>query len=126
MQLDEFYLTLPEDERLLSLILRDIILETLPQVKEKLSYGTPFFYGNRRICFIWPASVPRGGFKKGVMLGFCQGDLLENVSGYVNNNGLKKVWYRIIYQESDIQIEDIIQLLHDAAMVDKTFFKKHG
>lgn len=123
MNLDEFYLCLPEEEKILALTLRDIIAATLPNLKEKFAYGTPFFYGNRRVCFIWPASIPRGGFSHGVMLGFCQGDLLENSSGYVSNNGLKKVWYRILYKESDINIHAIVELLHDADRVDGLFSK---
>ncbi|HEY1870475.1 MAG TPA: hypothetical protein VGG71_05415 [Chitinophagaceae bacterium] len=66
---------LPEDQRIIVDVLRQIIVENLPSYcKEKISYSVPYFYGKRGICIIWPAAIPRGGIKKGVLLGFWQGN----------------------------------------------------
>lgn len=60
----QLYEMLTEEERIITDVLRQIIQETLPTCKEKISYNVPFFFGNRSICLVWPASVPRGGIKK--------------------------------------------------------------
>ena len=67
----QLYELLPENERIITDVLRQIIKENLPiSCKEKISYNVPFFYGKKGICIIWPATVPRGGIRKGVLLGF--------------------------------------------------------
>lgn len=71
----EFWDFLPENERIIVDVLRQIILENLPSIcKEKLAYNVPYYYGNKRICLIWPGSIPWGGIREGVLLGFCQGN----------------------------------------------------
>ncbi len=65
------YDAIPDHERIIVDVLRAIVTEQLPAYcKEKISYQVPFFYGHKGICIIWPAAVPRGGIKKGVLLGF--------------------------------------------------------
>ena len=64
----QLYDLLTENERIITDVLRHIIKENLPAYcKEKISYNIPFFYGKKGICIIWPATVPRGGIKKGVL-----------------------------------------------------------
>lgn len=47
----EFWDHLPENERIITDVLRQIILETLPgDCKEKLTFNVPFYYGKKRIC----------------------------------------------------------------------------
>ena len=63
---------LPTEERIIVDVLRQIILENLPEnCSEKISFNVPFFFGRKGICIIWPSTIPRGGIKKGVLLGFC-------------------------------------------------------
>jgi hypothetical protein len=65
----QLYELLTEEERIITDVLRQIIAETLPAYcKEKISYNVPFFYGNRSICLVWPASIPRGGIKNFIPL----------------------------------------------------------
>jgi hypothetical protein len=65
----ELFEILPENERIITDMLRQIILETIPDYcKEKISYNVPFFYGNKGICIIWPSTIPRGGIKSGSIL----------------------------------------------------------
>lgn len=74
----ELFEFLPQDEALLTDVLRQITMETLNGYgKEKLSYNVPFFYGNKSICLIFPASVPRSGVKRGVLFGFWYGNRLK-------------------------------------------------
>jgi len=116
----EFWEKLPEDERLIVDVLRQIVLETLPSTcKEKLAYNTPFYYGRKRICLIWPASVPRGGFSRGVMLGFCSGNKLKDVDGYLDHGTNKVIYYKIFYSVREINVRKIIRLLKEAIVLDE-------
>ena len=110
---------LPENERIIVDVLRQIINENLPEYcKEKLAFGVPFFYGQRGICIIWPASIPRGGFKKGVLLGFWQGNKLKDEDGYLTHGTNKKVFYKIYRNAEEIDEAAIVKLLKEAVQVD--------
>ena len=122
INLVEFWERLPENERLMVDILRQIVFENLPDnCKEKLAWNVPCYYCKRMICIIWPASVPRGGFKKGVLLGFAQGTKLKNENGYIKSGNNKKIYYRVIPTVEDIDEKEIKTLLKEAVEVDRRF-----
>jgi hypothetical protein len=60
---DEFIDFLPEDEKKIVVALRNIVLDQVNGVKEKLSFNVPFYHKHKAICFIWPASVLWGSKK---------------------------------------------------------------
>jgi len=69
---------LPPNERIITDVLREIVLDTLPpHCKEKLSFSVPYFYGKKGICIIWPATIPRGGIRSGVLFGYWFGNKLK-------------------------------------------------
>lgn len=118
----EFWEYLPVDERVITDILRQIVLETLPlYCKEKLTYNVPFFYGKRRICVIWPASVPGGGVTNGVLFGFCQGNKLSDKNCYLIRGNNKQIYYKIFRSAGEIEIDAITTLLKEAVQLDNTF-----
>jgi hypothetical protein len=122
INLVEFWERLPENERLMVDVLRQIILENLPEnCKEKFAWNVPCYYSKRMICIIWPASVPRGGIKNGVLLGFAQGSKLENKNGYIKSGTNKKIYYRVIPTVEDIDEKEIILLLKEAVEIDVKF-----
>jgi len=111
---------LPENERIIVDVLRQIILENLPRgCKEKISYNVPFFYGNKGLCIIWPATIPRGGIKEGVLLGFWHGNKLNDVDHYLIQGTNKQVFYKIFKSVEDINEEAIVKLVHEAVRFDK-------
>ncbi len=113
---DDLFAQLPEDEREIVLRLRSIILETLPQVREKLAFNVPFYYLKKRIAFIWPASVPWGGISEGVALGFTQGFVFENQAFFDKTNH-KKI-RQILYQNiGEIDIGVVKMLILEAAEI---------
>lgn len=113
---------LPENERIIVDVLRQIILEELsPYCKEKISYNVPFFYGNKGICIIWPSSIPRGGIKKGVLLGFWYGNKLKDPDNYLLHGTNKQIFYKIFYTPEEIDDIPIKKLLKEAIKLDKTF-----
>jgi hypothetical protein len=117
---------LPENERIIVDVLRQIIIENLPSYcKEKISYNVPFFYGNRGICIVWPATVPRGGIKEGVLLGFWHGNKLNDVDNYLTHGTNKQVFYKIYRSAEEIDEAAIVKLLKEAVRLDRTFRTNH-
>ena len=115
----QFFELLPEDERIIVDVLRQIVSENLPgYCKEKLAFNVPYFYGKRGICIIWPAAIPRGGIKQGVLLGFWQGNKLKDENGYLTRGTNKKVFYKIYTHIEEIDEPAIVKLLKEAVRVD--------
>ena len=115
---------LPEEQRIITDVLRQIILENLPTgYKEKISYNVPFFYGNKGICIIWPAAIPRGGIKEGVLLGFWYGNKLKDTDHYLIHGTNKQIFYKIFYTAEDIDEKAIVKLLKKAVQLDSNYGK---
>jgi hypothetical protein len=110
---------LPENERIMVDVLRQIVLENLPEnCKEKISYNVPFFHGKKGICIIWPATVPRGGFKQGVLLGLWYGHKLKDEDNYLKHGTNKQIFYKIYSSVDEINEHAIIKLLKEAVELD--------
>ena len=121
----QLFETLPENERIIVDVLRQIILENLPAYcKEKISFGVPFFYGNKDICIIWPSTVPRGGIKHGVLLGFWYGNKLKDKDNYLTHDTNKQIFYKIYKSPEEIDDTAIIKLLDEAVKTDVSFAKQ--
>ena len=116
----DLFEVLPENERIIVDVLRQIILENLPaNCKEKISYNVPFFYGKKGICIIWPSTIPRGGVKEGVLLGFWYGNKLNDVDNYLSRGSNKQIFYRIFKSPEEIDEDAIVKLLKEAVRVDE-------
>jgi hypothetical protein len=116
---------LPENEKIIVDVLRQIIRETLPEYcKEKISYNVPFFYGNKGICIIWPSTVPRGGIRKGVLLGFWYGNKLRDSDRFLTHGTNKQIFYKIFEAPEEIEEKPIKRLLKEAIKLDSTFRKR--
>ncbi|NML22289.1 DUF1801 domain-containing protein [Pseudoflavitalea sp. G-6-1-2] len=120
----ELFSLLPEEEKIIVDVLRQIIIETLPEYcREKISYNVPFFYGNKGICIIWPSTIPGGGIKKGVLLGFWHGNKLADEDGFLLHGTNKQVFYKIYQTPEEIDDAPIIKLLKEAIRLDSSFKK---
>lgn len=118
--LAELFALLPENERIITDVLRQIILENLPPgSKEKISYNVPFFYGNKGICIIWPSAIPRGGVREGVLLGFWYGNKLRDKENYLSKGTNKQIFYRIFKTPEEINEASIVKLLKEAVKLDQ-------
>lgn len=117
----ELFNHLPTEERIIVDVLRQIILSAYPgYIKEKLSYNVPFFYGNKGIAIIWPASVPRGGIKTGVLLGFWQANKMKDADNFLTRGTNKKIFYKIFHEAEEIDDKPILKLLREAIDVDSS------
>ena len=120
--LADLFALLPEEERITVDVLRQVILEELPAYcREKISYNVPFFYGNKGICIVWPATIPRGGIKKGVLLGFWWGCKLKDEDNYLTHGTNKQVFYKIFYTPEEIDDAPIRKLLREAVAFDRSW-----
>jgi Domain of unknown function (DU1801) len=119
------YQKMPENERIILDMLRQIVIETLPAYcKEKLSFNVPLFYGNRAICIIWPATVPRGGIKEGVLLGFWHGNKLNDSDSYLTHGTNKQIFYKVYKSPEQIRDKPLKKLLKEAVKLDQSFKRK--
>ncbi|MEP6617470.1 MAG: DUF1801 domain-containing protein [Ginsengibacter sp.] len=117
----QLYEAIPENERIIVDVLRQIVIETLPpSCKEKISYNVPFFYGRKGICIIWPATIPRGGIKKGVLFGFWHGNKLDDQRNYLTHGTNKQVFYKIYHSVKEINVKAIKELLKAAVKLDES------
>jgi Domain of unknown function (DU1801) len=120
----QLYDAIPAHERIIVDVLRAIITEQLPAYcKEKISYQVPFFYGNKGICIIWPSAIPRGGIKKGVLLGFWYGNKLTDIDNYLTHGTNKQIFYKIYNDVEEINVKAVVKLLKEAVKLDGQWVK---
>ncbi len=119
--LDDFFDYLPENELVIVEQLRDLVLASIPEVKEKLSFNVPFFRKHRTICFIWPGAVPWGGIREGVQLGFVQGHLLTDEHNYLSAGNRKQVRIKTFNDLREIDHDIVRSLLFEATVIDEEY-----
>lgn len=101
---DDFFDHLSKEEKQIVSALDDMIRDLIPGIKRKLSYNVPFYSLNKRICFIWPASVPWGKVKlNGVQLGFCFGNLLNDELNFLERADRKQVYSKTYFSVKEIE-----------------------
>src|SRR5687768_3495016 len=120
---------LPDDEKVISVMLRSIILNCDPRIQEKLSYGVPYFFHHRRICFIWPNSLIPFGYNAKeirstkVTLGLCYGNMLSNDQGMLHLGNRKQVATIGFSSASEIKDQLIQEIILEAVLLDDQFHK---
>ena len=118
----DFFAYLPPEELEMVECLRTIVLESIPDCKEKLAYNVPFYYRHSRICFIWPGSVPWGKPKPGVEVGFCKGHLLSD-SSYLHAGGRKEVYIKTFQSVKEVNADQLRTLLYEAELIDEELYQ---
>lgn len=115
--LEDLLAYLPQEEYQLVQALRSLVRSCLPEAREKLAYNVPFYYYHARICYIWPASVPWGGLRQGVCLGFCQGALLRDEIHYLERR--KETAIKVFKHLADIDESLVKAYLYEAIELDE-------
>ncbi len=121
---DTFFETLLPAEKGICEQLRCLILDNFPNLREKFGYGVPYYHQHSRICFIYPASFPYSGRKQGVALGFTRGHLLSNEQGLLEMGARKEVGYVHLLTQKDIREDTLLEMLHEAVLVDAELREK--
>ena len=119
--IDDFLEYLPDDERRITDKLRKIVLDCLPDGKEKLAYNVPFYYQHKRICYIWPSSIPWGAIKEtGVVeFGFCQGVRMSDDIGFLNKGNRKEIATVKFRSVKDIDADLLRSYIFEAIFLDE-------
>jgi len=117
--LDDFYEYISGEEKSIVLSLREIILEAIPECREKLAYNVPFFYRKKRLAYIWPASVPWGGLNEGVSIGFTKGHLMDDPEELLNGKDKKEIRTLHYTRLSEINREQLLFFLFQAEALDQ-------
>jgi len=121
-RVEDFLDFLPDRELEMVELFRELIFESLPDCREKLAYNVPFYYRKRRICFLWPGSVPWGKTQfHGVQLGFCQGYLMCDNANYLDRGSRRQVYTKTFNSTAEIDRDLISSYLFDALEVDNSF-----
>ena len=130
---DEAMMKMALEERIILRRLRGLVHECVPKASEMAYYGlgVPFYRHNRLICFIWPPSISWGPARrkantprKGVALGFCQGNRMSNEEGHLLSEGRKQVYCMYFQKVTDIDEPLVRSLLFEAGLIDETFRRK--
>ena len=121
--IDEFLEYLPEAELKTVNLLRKIIFDCVPNIKEKLSYNVPFYKKNKGMFFIWPASILWGKKKSysGIRFGFQQGYLLRDDLNILNKGNRKQIYYLDYLNLNDVDLDILKTYIFDAVLVDEQF-----
>ncbi len=115
---DDFLEYLPKPERAIVDALRELIFSCLPDIEERLAYNVPFYYARKRLFFIWPSSIPWGGIKEGVQLGFVRGSELADPHGVLGLEKGKTMAGITFHSTGEIPVEAIRTLIFEAAYLD--------
>lgn len=105
--------SVPEDQKTMMFYLYDLFMQA-DGVRSKLSYGLPFFYGNRWICYLNP------GANGEVEVGFPRGHELANLNGLLQSRGRKMVKSVVYSSLEDIDEHALLESLAEALELDRT------
>jgi len=113
-------------EKVIMQRLRSLIMEAEPRLQEKLSYGVPLFFRNRRICFLWPASFSACTLKPvpenfSVTLAMCYGNRLSNDQGLLHQDKNSKTFTITFSSLSGINERSVQEVIREAVLVDEEF-----
>ncbi len=117
--IEDFLSFLPPNELEIVNYLRQIILGSMPICVEKLAYNIPYYYINSRVLFIWPSSVPWGKVpENGVIIGFCNGYLLNDEINFLEKNNRKQVYTKTYYHIKEIDVDLLKSYIFQAIHID--------
>ncbi len=116
---------LPEDQLSIVEALRELVIATVPNIKEKLSFNVPFYSLNKGICYIWPGAVSWGSKTwEGVEFGFNYGNLLSDEANYLLRGNRKQVYNKRFHSVEEINEELLAAYLLEAAENDEMMLRE--
>jgi len=118
--MNDFLEYLPPSELKITLQLRELIGQTIPNVHEKLSYNVPYYSRQKGICFIWPGAVFWGQKRSydGVRLGFHKGMEMADPFNWLDKGSRKQVAYHDFTQWDNNEFEKARFYLLEAVRLD--------
>ncbi len=116
----EFLEFLPTDELKVVEVLRQLVIDCIPNATEKISFNVLYYKRYKTICFIWPASILWGKKKTygGVRFGFANGNLMQDEIGYLNKGTRKQIYWKDFDSIKDINIDLLRSYIFEALIID--------
>jgi hypothetical protein len=114
----EYILTQPENYQSIFKLLRQIILQSAPNIEERIRYGIPFFDYHGWMCYLSPLKKD-----KGVYIAFLRGFELSNEQGILEANGrtmIKSITYTHVKEIQEAHLREIIQ---EALLLNEEHYK---
>ncbi|MCB9283168.1 MAG: DUF1801 domain-containing protein [Lewinellaceae bacterium] len=115
----DYILDLEEPQQSIMLHLHTL-LEEFPDLQCRRSYGIPFFYRKKWICYLNPTK------DGGVEIGFPRGWELSNEQGVLEDRGRKQVRGIVFRKISDIPEETLLEIVQEAILLDESTVSKSG
>ncbi len=112
MRAIDFILSQRDKQQEIMLILHEFLLEH-EQFTAKISYGIPFYYRKRWVCYLNPTK------DQGVELAFTRANELSDEGGLLDFRGRKQVAGLVLYESDEIPLTAIQSLLEEAIELDK-------
>lgn len=91
------------------------LIQSHPEITNKIRYKVPFYYRKSWICYLNPTKKPIG-----IELVFLRGNELSNEQGVLDARGRKQVAGIIFETIEDIQIEPLLEIIQEALLLDST------
>jgi len=115
----EYVLNQPEHYQPIFKRLQQIVLQSAPNIEERIRYGIPFFDYYGWMCYLSPLKKD-----KGVYIAFLRGFELSNEQGILEANGrtmIKSITYTHV---KDIQEEPLREIIQEALLLNEEYFSK--
>jgi hypothetical protein len=105
---DEYIAGLPEDLAEICARLREIILATVPEATEKISFKIPFYHYHGMFCYL-------NRVKDGIDVGFLRGRDLLDIFPQLQQGNRKIVASVIVRNKADIRTLELPEIIAAAA-----------
>lgn len=110
-EVDDYIYSFEGSQREIMLFLHKLLAEQL-DLTAKLRYKIPFYYRKTWICYMNP------GKNHSIEFAFVRGNELSNSQGILDSKGRKQVWSIELTKLSDIPIQELTEIIHEAILLD--------
>lgn len=110
---EDFIHQLEGDQKEIMIYLHNILINEF-ELKDKIRYKIPFYYGNSWICYLNPRKMGD------VEMAFVRGNELPSYPGYLENQGRTQVFGITITTKKDIPQDVLLAIIQDAILLDET------
>jgi hypothetical protein len=112
-QIENFIYQFEGDQRRMLWYLHQLLTEEF-HLEAKIRYKIPFYYGRTWICYLNPIK------NEGIEFAFVRGNELSNHQGVLHHRGRTQVAGIELYHLTDLPREAMIEVIHEAIILDET------
>lgn len=117
-QVDKYIHDHPENQQIIFLQLREIILNSSPKIVEKFSYQCPFYFYKKPLCYLYTSKKKSDK----ILLGFCQGAELSNERGLLTATNRKQIRLIEMDVNDKLNLHIIREIINEAILLQDVMF----